>query len=259
MRSRRSAVLTMAMLALVGGVAQGADHRDGPGAQTDATVDITDVYAWMSADGMKVYLVMDLQGANTGATAATKFSNAALYAFHINSGSTFQDPNAQASTIICRFDAAATQGFQCWGPSGEYVTGAVGTAAGSVSSTGKIKAAALVRDDPFWFNIRGFLGLAGTVKGAAGGLTFDKAGCPAINAPTSAALVGLLKSGPGAEAAADDFGKTGKAPVACVPGKCDATAVTNGNVLSIVLSVDKTLLTTGGPILGVWGSTNMAQ
>ena len=259
MRSSRSAVLTVAMMALVGGVAQGADHRDGPGAQTDATVDITDVYAWMSADGAKVYLIMDVQGANTGATAETKFSNAALYAFHINSGSKFQDPNAQASTIICRFDAAATQGFQCWGPSGEYVTGAVGTAAGSVSSTGKIKAAALVRDDPFWFNIRGFIGAAGAVKGAAGNLTFDGAGCPAIDPATSGVLVGLLKSSGGGNPGTDDFGKSGKAPVACVAGKCDPTAVTNGNVMSIVLSVDKTLLTTGGPILGIWASTNMAQ
>jgi hypothetical protein len=28
------------------------------------------------------------------------------------------------------------------------------------------------------------------------------------------------------------------------------------NVLSIVLQVDKTLLTSGGPVVGVWASTN---
>src|SRR6185436_6180569 len=69
---------------IVGGAARAADHRDGPGTLTDATVDITDVYAWNSADASKVYLVMDLQGANTGAVAGmTKFSNTALYAFHL--------------------------------------------------------------------------------------------------------------------------------------------------------------------------------
>lgn len=242
----------------LGGVAHAADHRDGPGTLTDPTVDITDVYAWMSADASKVYLVMDLQGANTGATAMTRFSNSALYAFHLSSGAQF-GKNTKDETIICKFDGQATQGFQCWGPGSEYVTGTVGDKNGVTSQSGKVKAAALVRDDPFWFNIRGFLAVASTVKKVAGGLMFDGAGCPKLDAGTSATLVGLLKSDGAGGAPADDFGKSGKAPVACVPGKCDPAAVTNGNVLSIVLAVDKSLLTAGGPIVSVWGSTNMAK
>src|SRR5205085_7755957 len=79
-------VVTALALCLGAPAAQAADHRDGPGVDTDATTDIADVYAWMSADGAKVYLVLTVQGANTGATATTKFSNAALYVFHITSG-----------------------------------------------------------------------------------------------------------------------------------------------------------------------------
>lgn len=257
---RRNGFLALMMAFALGGSAQAADHRDGVTVDADATVDITDVYAWMSADASKVYLVMDLQGANTGAiVGTTKFSNTALYAFHIGSGTKFQDPGAKSDTIICKFDAGATQGFQCWGPGNEYVTGMTGDKAGTKSASGKVRAAALVRNDPFWFNIRGFLGLATTVKGAAGALMFDTSGCPKIDAATSMALVGLLKSDGKGGAAADDFGKNGAAPVACTQNKCDAAAKTNGNVLSIVLAVDKTVLTTGGPILSVWGSTNMPQ
>jgi hypothetical protein len=53
----------------------------------------------------------------------------------------------------------------------------------------------------------------------------------------------------------DDFGKNGKAPVASK----DPMAITNGNVLSIVIEMDKTLLTTGGSTVTVWGSTNMGM
>src|SRR5262245_8836488 len=145
------AILAALALGAAGGVANAADHRDGPGTLTDPTVDITDVYAWMSADASKVYLIMDLQGANTGATAMTKFSNTALYAFHITSGTKFGE-SPKSDTIICKFDTQANQGFQCWGPMNEYVTGTVGDKNGVMSTTGKIRAAALVRDDPFWFN-----------------------------------------------------------------------------------------------------------
>jgi hypothetical protein len=238
-------------------LAWGADHRDGPGVDVDATVDITDLYTWMSADGSKVYLVLDVQGANTGATMTTKFSNAALYAFHITSGAGV-GTTAMPQLITCQFDGATTQGFQCWGPSGEYVKDLVGTTAGKTSASGKMKVAALVRDDPFPFNIRGFLGLANFVKGAAGSLTKDAAGCPTIDSATSKVATDMLKSdGTGvAGTGVDDFTKGGKAPVACSTSTCDATAVTNGNVLSIVIAIDKTLLTTNGNVLGVWASTN---
>jgi hypothetical protein len=245
-------LVALGALACLGGSARAADHRDGPAALADPTTDVTDVYAWMSADGARAYLVMDIQGANLGATTSTRFSNSALYVLHLNSGTQYGDPSPKTEQIVCRFGAEATQQLQCWGPGKEYVTGATGTTAGVTSASGKMKVFAGVRNDPFWFNIQGFRKLGTTVKAAAGALSFDSAGCPAIDANTSAALVGLLASDGNGGAPKDDFGKNGHAPV-------DGTATTNGNVLSIVIAVDKTLITTGGPIVGVWGSTNQAK
>jgi hypothetical protein len=238
--------------ALICGAAGAADHRDGPAALADPTTDVTDVYAWMSADGARVYLVMDIQGANLGASTATRFSNSALYVLHLDSGSKYGDTNPKTDRIICKFSADATQQFQCWGPGSEYVSGATGNTAGVASASGKMKVFAGLRNDPFWFNIQGFRKLASAVKAAAGQLSFDGAGCPAIDPTTSSALVGLLASDGNGGPGKDDFAKNGHAPV-------DGSSVTNGNVLSIVIAVDKTLLTTGGPIVGVWGSTNKGQ
>ena len=256
MQRMLAALLATGLLGATG-VAFAADHRDGPGVDADATTDITDVYAWMNpTDASKLYLVMDVQGANTGATTAIKWPNSALYALHVSSGSKFQDPAAMKYTIICQFDNAATQGFQCWGPGGEYVADATGNTAGKASASGKMKVAALVRNDPFWFNIRGFLGVAGLVKSVAAGLKFDGSGCPAIDTATSGALVGTLASDGAKGPAKDDFGPMGLAPVGCSTGTCDGTAKTNGNVMSIVIALDTTLATPGGKIVSVWGSTN---
>lgn len=233
-----------------------ADHRDWPGYQADITADITDVYAWMSADGSKVNLVLDVQGANTGAVATTKFSDAVQYIIRVNSG-TGLGQQTKPDTIVCKFDNATPQNFECWGPgasgsAAEYVKDAVGNTAGKASTSGKMRVFAGYRDDPFFFNIRGFVDVATTVKGVAGTLTPDAAGCPTnINATTSALLVNKLKQNGAGGAPADDFGKNGLSPLP--PG---AGGMTNGNVLAIVVQIDKTLLNTGGNILSVWASTN---
>src|SRR5437867_4290338 len=115
-------IIGMALAIGLSGAARAADHRDGPAAAGDSTTDITDVYAWMSAAGDKVYLVMDVEGAPMGATATTKFSNTALFAFHITSGMKFQ-MTTDEQLIICSFSADMNQKLSCWGPNNEYVTG----------------------------------------------------------------------------------------------------------------------------------------
>lgn len=238
-------------------ISRAADHRDWPGYQQDIASDITDVYSWMSADGSKVYLALDVQGANTGATATTKFSDAVQYVIHVSSSSAYGQAQT-ADSIICKFDTGTPQNFECWGPGAsgaatEYVKDAVGNTAGKTSTSGKMKVFAGVRDDPFFFNIRGFVAAGTAIHNAAPGLTFNAAGCPAVNATTSNAIVAALKSngaatpGPGT----DDFGKNGNSLLP--PG---TGGTTNGNILAIVISIDKTLLTTGGPMLSVWASTN---
>lgn len=49
---------------------------------------------------------------------------------------------------------------------------------------------------------------------------------------------------------ADDFGRNGFAPLP--PG---TGGMTNGNILAIVVEIDKTLLNTGGKVVSVWAST----
>lgn len=72
--------------------------------------------------------------------------------------------------------------------------------------------------------------------GAASGLTFDEAGCPALDAATSNALVTQLQTDVGGGAATDFFAGM--------------------NVLTIAIEIRKSLVTPGGPILGIWGSTH---
>jgi hypothetical protein len=259
MRRRLEALAAVTLLCALSPSSRAADHRDGNAALADATTDITDVYAFMSPDGSKVEFILDIQGANTGAVASTQFSNAALYALHLSSGAAYNPtaPTADADTIICKFDASAAQTFQCWGPGSEYVSGATGVTAGVTSASGKLKVFAGVRDDPFHFNIRGFRATTAAVVAAAGMMpppfTPDAAGCPVFtSATTPTTLQGVLRSDGAGGAAKDDFGNNGASPP-------QSGVVTNGNILSIAIEIDKTLLAKSGPIVSVWASTNKAQ
>jgi hypothetical protein len=222
-----------------------ADHLDGPQASADPTADVTDVFAWMSPDTTattgRVYLVMDV---NKNASTTTKFSNSVLYALHTNSGAGFGTvPPTGGINIICSFDVA--QKISCWvvgsdGKTIDYVNGDASATSGLMSTSGKVQVFAGLRDDPFFFYLDGFKHVAATVHQLAGTLTFDAAGCPMIDAATSQAAVMLL-NGMAMGPAVDNFAKS---------------ATNSGNILSIVLSVDKAMLTPGGPMLSVWGSTN---
>ncbi len=207
-----------------------ADHKDGPGAKADPSADITDVYAWMSPDKATVNLVMDVY---PNAPAGAKFSNAVLYVFHLNSSAGYGMP-ATETKIICGFDTA--QAVSCWAGAGEFVTGDASAETGIASASGKTKVFAGLRDDPFFFNLTGFKATAAAVTAAAGSLTFDPAGCPALDEATANALVGQLSHGTAGAAATSDFA--------------------GQNVQSIVIQIDTALVTAGGKILGVWGSTH---
>lgn len=232
----------LAVLAgLGGGVARAADHRDGPAVSADPSTDINDVYAWMSADANKLYLAMTV---SPNATAMSKFSDAALYVFHVNAYKMFGDTKPNQYTVICRFDAA--QKIECWGPenSSEFVAGDASAAAGISTASGKLKVFAGPRDDAFFFNIAGFRNGIATAKAA---LMNDPMGCPkAAEAVAPGAVTALLSKGPMGGAPADGFKKGG-----------DAVPNYSGNVLAIVIALDKTTVTDADhKLLGVWGSTN---
>jgi uncharacterized protein DUF4331 len=210
-----------------------ADHQDGPAATASPAADITDVFAWMSADHAKMYLVLDVFPA---ATAAAKFDTNTLYVFHTTSKASLLAATGTPLEIICKFDVA--QAIQCWAGS-EYLAGATtgAPATGIKSASGKLTVWAGLRDDPFFFNLDGFKDLVGAVKAAAPSLlpTVDASGCPVVDSSTSAALVSALAH------------THGNAPVDHFQGL---------NVLAIVVSIDASLVTKGGSTVGVWASTN---
>ncbi len=227
-RSWVAAVAAVA-LAIGGGVALAADHIDGPQASADPAADITDAFAWMTPDASRVILVMDLtRNANTG----SRFSDSVQYVFHTTSSASYGGTKSADVPVICEFDPQ--QRVQCWAGD-SYVTGDASSLSGITSKDGKLRVFTGLRNDPFFFNLAGFRETARDVTAAASSLTFDAAGCPALDSATSTALVTQLRSAPGGGPAPDSFSKF--------------------NVISIVLEVDKSILTSNGPILSVAAAT----
>lgn len=215
-------------LGCVSATAMAADHLDSPAASADPAADITDLYAWV--DGGKVVLVMDVFPL---ADESSAFSDQVQYVFHVGSSAAF--PLAGQNTdIICTFDAA--QMVSCWAGN-EYAHGDA-SGSGLMSASGKMEVFTGLRADPFYFNLDGFKDTVATVEGAAGGLTFDGAGCPGLDAATSALLVGKLGGDP------------------ANPGQPGKDFFAGLNVLSIVLSLDASVVNQGGDVLNVWASTN---
>jgi Domain of unknown function (DUF4331) len=206
-----------------------ADHADSPAAAAAPDADITDVFAWMSPDASKVDLVMDWF---PNAPATSTLAANVLFVFHVNSKATFAATAATETTVICGFDAG--EKLSCWVGTGDFVTGAKGTTL--TSTSGKVKAFAGIKDDAFFLNGAGVGGVIGAVTTVAPTLTFDAAGCPGVDATTSMSLVNQLKTG--------------------ISGAAPANAFAGQKIQTIVLEIDKSLLTGGGPIIGVWGSTN---
>ena len=179
----------------------------------------------MSPDSASLNLVMTV-----GRDVSTNFklSDKVQYVFHVSSRATF---GAQATTeenIIAEFDASGR--VKLWVGTDAYLEGDATSEAGIESKNAKVKVFTGVRNDPFFFNLKGFQSVARTVGTVASSLTFDPAGCPRLDAATSASLVGTLRTGQ------DDF--------------------LGFNAFAIVVQVDKTLVTRGGPIVSVWASTN---
>jgi hypothetical protein len=223
-------------LAVMVGVssALAADHLDAPAVKTDASTDITDLYTWM--DGTNAVFVLNVSPL---ATATSKFSTTAKYVIHTTSTDKFiAGATPKAADIIATFDAAGK--ISLWVGTTGYVTGDASPAAGISSTDGKIKVHAGLHDDPFFFNLDGFHAAEAAVEAAAATLTFDAAGCPTVNAATSAALVKALSTD----------------PLSTPPGGTAKDFFAGKNVLSIVVSVDKSLVTAGGPLVAAWASTN---
>ncbi len=219
----------LSAICLGGSSALAADHLDSKAAMEDAAADITDVYAWN--DGSNLILVLNVSPL---ATASSKFSDAVQYALHLESSAGY-GKSGDKMDVICTFDA--DQKVSCWVGDKDYVTGDASATSGLMSDSGKVRVYAGLRADPFYFNLEGFKDAVATVDAAEGALTFDGSGCPALDMTTSMALVGQLQGTAKGTMPAKNFFAT-------------------ANVLSIVLEIDKSLVTTGGTTVAVWGSTH---
>ena len=264
---------TLKKLALLGGVfglgvgtllvlhapTHAADHLDAPAIATNPMADITDVYAWMSTDGNSVNLVMDVSPGDPGTMgsgqfAPRHFSPSILYVFHVTSFDKFPPTTGTETKVICRFNSDTDA--ECWVGSTDYVHGDPTSTNGVQSTSKKVKLFAGRRSDPFFFNFNGFKDAQHAVvtaeMGAAGSglknLDLNGDGCPEQLGAGAAPIAAMLHEGAG----------SGSSYPPCGSASMDCFATFD--VQSIVLQVDKTLLNTGAHyIVGVWGSTNMAQ
>jgi len=188
------------------------------------------VFAWMTPDADKVILVMDL---TRNADIGSKFSDSVQYVFHTASRASFGGTPSADVPVICQFDPQ--QRVACWAGDQAYVTGDASSLSGIVSGNGKLRVFTGLRNDPFFFNLPGFRATARAVTAAASSLTFDAAGCPAVDTATSNALVSQLQHAPDGGPPVDGFA--------------------NFNVIAIVAEVDKSILTSNGPIVSVAAAT----
>lgn len=241
MNKRVLGLLAAALLPCAGALA--ADHQDGPAAKADPASDIADVFAWTSTDKLRVNLIMNVfPAANT----SSKFSNVTQYVFHTSASPAYGMPAGASEDIVCTFDVA--QRVSCW-VGASFVRGNASDPNGISSPDGKVRVFTGLRDDPFFFNLDGLKDAGADVHASAGALVsgnaFDGSGCPNLSSKPAGSpstyqqilFADLTHTSHGANPPVDHF--------------------KGFNSLSIVLSVDKTLLLkTSGPILSVWGSTN---
>lgn len=214
--------------------AQSADHQDSPATTADPTADINDVYAFMDGPTNVVFVMTVYPNAPAGAL----FSNTVQYVLHTSSASTFAMATSNVD-IIATFDTS--QNISLWVGSSEFVTGNASALAGITSADGMVKVFAGLRADPFFFNLDGFKAVAGDIIAAAGdaglpgAIAVNDAGCPNKLGATATALVTQLGQAPDGGAANNHFAKF--------------------NALSIVIELNKSLVTAGGPLVSVWGGT----
>lgn len=182
----RARGLTAALLAvfalLIGGaalIASGADHRDGPAAEGDAPLDITDVYAFRSpANNDNLVVGFGVNGLTTpDKNATTRFSADGKYLVHVSNDADLQDE----ATVTVDFDNNTPQGFSITGLGSNPITGTV-TAAGEtpkITDAGGIKVFAGLRDDPFFFDLVAFKKFYAAPYVPAAGLRAAADGAPA--------------------------------------------------------------------------------
>ncbi|MFJ1468739.1 DUF4331 family protein [Massilia orientalis] len=214
-----------AALMLPSAFTSASDHLDSPKVIADPRVDIGDIYAWTSADGRRLNLVMTVVG--------HALDRNAEYAFHIDSGPRFPDTTARTD-IVCRF-ASKTQA-DCLIGRDETIQGDPGRLAGLASASGRSRLFAGLRDDPFFNNVKGSRAAFDLAAAALPRVARDAAGCPAYTPAQTAAIL-------------DQWRHTDGGPA--------RNFLAGWTPMAIVLEVDLGLVNRGGPVLAVWADTRV--
>jgi hypothetical protein len=216
----------LAGVSLVAGLrpAHASDHLDTPTVAMNPRADIGDLYAWTSADGAQLNLVMTLVGRS--------FSDYVEYTFHIDSGKAL-GATTHTTTIRCRF--SDDQQGAC------RVDG----------SERPVRVFAGQRDDPFFNNVRGTRAAYRRAAAALEGeVAVDAAGCPSFDAATMDAIQYEWRHTDGG--AARDF-LAGWSPASLVVS-IDLDLVTKGGAMlgvwAVTSSHDGSLDRMGRPLTG---------
>lgn len=207
------------------------DHRDFARAGLRGEDgDLTSLYAWTSADGKKLNLGLPWA---PDAGPGTRFSDAVQWVFRVASRPDAKARDAAELVILCTFDIA--QRVSCWAGE-EYLSGDASGSAGLASPSGRLRVFTGLRNDPFFFNLTGFKAAGSRINQALAGAPRDAAGCPSFDLQARSEILRQLSTGTGGVAARDDLA--------------------GQNVLTLVVEVDLSLVTRGGPVLAVSGSTH---
>jgi hypothetical protein len=222
-------VAVMALLAgviLVGGVraSRASDHLDTPTVIANPQADIGDVYAWTSANGRQLNLIMDIVGRT--------FSDQLQYTFHIDSGKKFGKTTATTS-IVCRF--AAPKAVECQVAGVDHASGDASGPEGLQGRKHRFRVFAGLRDDPFFNNVKGTRAAYQTAIAAMkNGAGRDAAGCPSFDQTTSQAILYQWRH---------------------TDGGPPTNLLAGWTASSIVVSIDLDVVTRGGEMLAVWSTT----
>ncbi|GIL41559.1 hypothetical protein TMPK1_37960 [Rhodospirillales bacterium TMPK1] len=187
----------------------------------DPRTDIGDLYAWTSADGKQLNLVMTIVG--------RAFSDRVDYVFHVDSGRAFGKTSA-TTEIVCRFPAAGVTSCKV---GDDEVRGDADRSDGLRGRSFRVFAG--VRDDPFFNNVRGTRDAYNVADAALkAGAKLDRAACPAFSKATSREIL-------------DKWHHTN--------GHAAVNFLEGWKVAAIVVAIDLDVVTKGGKTLGVWAAT----
>jgi len=166
----------------------GADHREAPSINVDATADLADVYAFVNANNGKVVLAMTVNPFTVPGVPAA-FSSEVLYEFKINNITDDKDPSAVKEDLVIQAmftklhaasatDPTLVQEFSIVGPEvvkkgGKTVSKLIksktapitGPANATIVTSGNVDVFAGRRDDPFFMDFIFVTRLTGLAAG----------------------------------------------------------------------------------------------